>query len=810
MPIRIRYGTTDMHANKIYEYMREPCIITRMTHCPLTISDEDPFVHDAGLLVHKEIYDKYLAGLKRLHNHDNQSSQQYIGILTAGTSDSFLAKQCEIYLMAEGHFVKLYDDMGVNENKIMSQFDDLNKNAVNIVIAGMEAVLYPVVADNTTRPVLFVPSNVGYGYGHGGEAALLSGIQSNSVGAIFNIENIWGACTCAMLLVDILKSGSEEQALFLQEPQSLNCFDEYPNKIIVTEVQSNGHFPNVVAASNKNALVVTRINSQILLNEQKLNNVVKSVLNNCILNICLSMKPDEFCSRIRAKSSAIITPATKPVTTEKNLMMTNDEFFKVTSRNTESLDKLVEANKKTIKELIEDQSKSKSKGNSLLMESIDRIMDSIEQVIDYLIVSVKNVLYDNLHIELARIKLMTLYNFKFGQRDYHRGIVNEESYKSYHQGILAIASVLELFDIIERQNNPNLGVYYHFLNYSYYLHNILRYATEDSDEDHFVVPILFDISATSIIKMRTKKLYFCGISTKTKYVDEFLQSPLEFFIHDINHSRRMIQNHKEKKNYDETFEKRILDFIKLKSPGRDGEHLNKDEPENIKAIRQLVKMLLFEIGHEDALDLTTETVWNAIHRSDDYTYRFEKMTIDNITGDLKVVPQDIIVEGSLSYTRYKLQYQFYDDGTNDLIVIPKYRTAKYIALAAIIICTLIREVETNRGLATGHTIKDYKYYLDKASQSTNIPRPVHKFKVSGLENDPSLTRPNDWSKGYRRVVGEHDTFKNSEEEKAHNLSEQIQTEQGSANLEQGSATQGLEQDYNEFKEIFTYLKLVIK
>ena len=196
-------------------------------------------------------------------------------------------------------------------------------------------------------------------------------------------------------------------------------------------------------------------------------------------------------------------------------MMNNDEFFNYSSIE-DTRESLISMNKSIV--------------NDIIISEFDfnKIIKLIDNVIDYLILDIKLLLKNGIHIELARIKLMTLQNYKF---------ITDSQIK-YKQGILVIMNVLELYDVVERTDKNkknNNGVYYHYLNYSYYVYNIVECKND------FLLPILFDISATNIIKVRTKHLYFCGICTSIKYVDEFYQTPLEFFIHDINHSRRMIE-----------------------------------------------------------------------------------------------------------------------------------------------------------------------------------------------------------------------------------------------------------------------------
>jgi NCAIR mutase (PurE)-related protein len=729
MEIKIYYGHENMTNDEMKNCLKEPSIITRITKEQAKFHKynyyNECFISD--YVLQKYLYYDY-DSLPELAKYKT------IGVISAGKSDKLLVKQCVMYLKASSYNVKIYEDYGCNTDKYKTILKELENNVVNIVIAGMEGILYSIIADNTSRPVLFVPSNIGYGYGKDGVSSLFSAITSNSVGGIFNINNVWSACKCAMIICDIVYSSSDYSTIELDEPWNLkNQEYNYNKDFIITNLSKNGHFANMVAANNRNSLIIATYNQT----DKQDNHLIQSILNNCNLNVCfVPNEPNKFvssCYTINDKNNNANNTENKQETPlseasemplSDSIMMSNDKYFSFSSVK-DDRQELVNENKKLVNNLTDEL---EANSDVDLNSHLNNIIDSC---IKYLITCTKIVLTTNQSkyiIDIARIKLMTLQNYFFNNEV--KNVLDK-----YKQGLLAIINVLELFDVLQRNNDKRLGVYYHYLNYSYYFYKTLE------NTEHFLVPILFDISATKIIKMRSKKIYFCGISTETKYVDEFFQSPLEFFIHDVNHSRRMIEKHNPKNEYDNQFEKSIIDFITHKDP-------KETEGEEFKATRQNVKMLLFEILHEDALDFTCRDVWNAIHRDKNYTYKFEKMCEES--DKVSVVPLDIVVEGAMAYTRYKLQYQFYDDGTADFIVVPKYRKAKYIALASMIICAFIMDI-----CEQYKETFEYKYYLEKTSLSKNIPEPVHAFKLKDVDYDDSLLYENNWSNGYRRIVGEH-------------------------------------------------------
>ena len=83
----------------------------------------------------------------------------------------------------------------------MSQFEKLDEARVFIVVAGMEGALPSVVGGLVSKPVIAVPTSIGYGTNFGGIAALLGMLNSCASGvAVVNIDNGFGAGCVASLI----------------------------------------------------------------------------------------------------------------------------------------------------------------------------------------------------------------------------------------------------------------------------------------------------------------------------------------------------------------------------------------------------------------------------------------------------------------------------------------------------------------------------------------------------------------------------------------------------------------------------------
>ena len=120
-------------------------------------------------------------------------------IVTAGTSDVTVAEEAAVTATALGNCVERVTDVGVaGIHRLLANGDALARAAVVIVIAGMEGALPSVVGGLVRRPVIAVPTSIGYGASFGGIAALLGMLNSCAAGVtVVNIDNGFGAAYAA-------------------------------------------------------------------------------------------------------------------------------------------------------------------------------------------------------------------------------------------------------------------------------------------------------------------------------------------------------------------------------------------------------------------------------------------------------------------------------------------------------------------------------------------------------------------------------------------------------------------------------------
>jgi hypothetical protein len=116
-------------------------------------------------------------------------------VMSAGTSDIPVAEEAAVTADILGSRVETVYDVGVaGLHRVLDQRAALEAARVVVVAAGMDGVLPSVVGGLVDRPVVAVPTSVGYGASFHGVAALLTMLNSCAAGvAVVNIDNGFGA-----------------------------------------------------------------------------------------------------------------------------------------------------------------------------------------------------------------------------------------------------------------------------------------------------------------------------------------------------------------------------------------------------------------------------------------------------------------------------------------------------------------------------------------------------------------------------------------------------------------------------------------
>ncbi len=129
-------------------------------------------------------------------------TDDYIAIISAGTSDLPVAEEAaETARFLNNKVITIYDVGVAGIHRLFHKWDVIRNARVIIVVAGMEGALASVVGGLVDKPVIGVPTSVGYGASFQGISALLSMLNSCASGvSVVNIDNGFGAACQASLI----------------------------------------------------------------------------------------------------------------------------------------------------------------------------------------------------------------------------------------------------------------------------------------------------------------------------------------------------------------------------------------------------------------------------------------------------------------------------------------------------------------------------------------------------------------------------------------------------------------------------------
>ncbi|MEW8959779.1 MAG: nickel pincer cofactor biosynthesis protein LarB [Moorella sp. (in: firmicutes)] len=130
-----------------------------------------------------------------------------VAVLSAGTADLPVAEEAAVTAAVMGNEVERIYDVGVaGIHRLLGRVELVRRADVVIVVAGMEGALASVVAGLVDRPVIAVPTSIGYGASFGGLAALLTMLNSCAAGiGVVNIDNGFGAAALATTITRLKK-----------------------------------------------------------------------------------------------------------------------------------------------------------------------------------------------------------------------------------------------------------------------------------------------------------------------------------------------------------------------------------------------------------------------------------------------------------------------------------------------------------------------------------------------------------------------------------------------------------------------------
>lgn len=303
-------------------------------------------------------------------------------------------------------------------------------------------------------------------------------------------------------------------------------------------------------------------------------------------------------------------------------------------------------------------------------------------------------------------------------------------YLTYRPTVEVIVDMLAFIDIMCRSykdkckgaSNP----YFHTRRYLYYL----KFMLDQYDKGHIVLPTYLSIGATDFVKIRCIPVYLLGSHPESEFADEYYNTPLDFFSHDVQHARRQLyyteeqlyklnnkyerfKNHEKsrspfdvdntiilddiEKKFDEFIDKmntftqeKLLPLLLLPKDNIHKVPLNTYIPTYnaslAKGLRSMIKMIMFELLHEAALVTLPEVMIKGILLNTHTTPIERFVARDNYTDAENIIYQD---PTTLSNVLYKIQGTFFDtlEERQEVIVPVLYRNAVVVALAALQILT---------------------------------------------------------------------------------------------------------------------------
>ena len=296
---------------------------------------------------------------------------------------------------------------------------------------------------------------------------------------------------------------------------------------------------------------------------------------------------------------------------------------------------------------------------------------------------------------------------------------------------------------------PYANVYFRE-RYHYYLDYLL-----DNSPNIFILPILQNVCATTLIRNRYSRIQPCGVIFDETFVDEDTQTPSNFFWHDLNHARRIYQNNlwysKQKKiqvkNLYTIMRKDIKKIIPIK------EWLS---PENMK-YESLIKILLFEIVHEDAIPFTKESIVKDLLFKSGDCYPYER-TYDNVEEgnaynriNLRFYEQGA---STLRTIYNKVRHAFFEkEHTNDIIVKKEIRYIKHMVEASYLLLNALEPENYNANTKEAICVVLKRLLKDKKFQAHNAKR------LKGIQSDTEDKSSSDDASGCGTKIKENPPYR---------------------------------------------------
>lgn len=188
-------GKTTEQVKKIIEFM-----LTKDKNIIATRANEEMY-QAVKEICETANYNK-LGRIITIRKEEEKYTESYIAIVSAGTSDLPVVEESYETAKILGNRVEKVIDVGVaGIHRLLAKLDVIRGAKAIIVVAGMEGALASVVGGLVDKPIIAVPTSVGYGANFGGLSSLLSMLNSCASGvSVVNIDNGFGAAYNASII----------------------------------------------------------------------------------------------------------------------------------------------------------------------------------------------------------------------------------------------------------------------------------------------------------------------------------------------------------------------------------------------------------------------------------------------------------------------------------------------------------------------------------------------------------------------------------------------------------------------------------
>lgn len=176
------------------------CMLAKKSNILVTRTNAEVFAEVQKLYPKAQFNE--LGRVITIKQHEPKESESYIVIVAGGTSDLPVVEEAYETARIFGNKVEKVVDVGVaGIHRLFPSLELIRGAKVVIVVAGMEGALASVVGGVVDKPVIAVPTSVGYGANFGGLSALLSMLNSCASGvSVVNIDNGFGAGYSASII----------------------------------------------------------------------------------------------------------------------------------------------------------------------------------------------------------------------------------------------------------------------------------------------------------------------------------------------------------------------------------------------------------------------------------------------------------------------------------------------------------------------------------------------------------------------------------------------------------------------------------